>query len=72
VPRGVNLEDPKVAHPILYALDQDLNILWSSSQTQLNAGGKYMTPAFARGTVFVGTDRIQAFGLFRQLPVNRR
>src|SRR5258708_13622136 len=30
---------------------------------QLNVGGKYNAPAFARGTVFVGTDRIQAFGL---------
>jgi hypothetical protein len=66
VPRTVNLLDPYVGHPILYALDQNLNILWNSSQTQLNAGGKYMIPAFARGTVFVGTDRIQAFGLVPQ------
>ena len=66
VPRAVNLLDPNVAHPILYALDQNLNILWNSSQTQLDAGGKYMIPAFARGTVFVGTDRIQAFGVVPQ------
>ena len=66
VPRSVNLLDPNVAHPILYALDQNLNILWNSTQTQLNAGGKYMIPAFSRGTVFVGTDRIQAFGLMPQ------
>ncbi len=66
VPRSVNLLDPNVAHPILYALDQNLNILWNSTQTQLNAGGKYMIPAFARGTVFVGTDRIQAFGIVPQ------
>jgi hypothetical protein len=66
VPRAVNLLDPNVAHPILYALDQNLNILWNSTQTQLDAGGKYMIPAFARGTVFVGTDSIQAFGLVPQ------
>jgi hypothetical protein len=54
-------------HPILYALDQNLNILWNSTQMQLNAGGKYMTPVSARGTVFVGTDRVQAFGLTTQV-----
>jgi Malectin domain/Malectin-like domain len=58
---------PNTPHPILYAFDQDLNILWNSTQMQLNAGGKYMTPVFARGTVFVGTDRIQAFGLGSQV-----
>ena len=55
------------AHPILYALDQNLNILWNSTQMQLNGGGKYMTPVSARGTVFVGTDRVQAFGLTSQV-----
>jgi Malectin domain len=55
------------AHPILYALDQNLNMLWNSTQTQLNAGAKYMTPVFARGTAFVGTDRVQAFGLSSQV-----
>jgi hypothetical protein len=65
--RTVNLLDPNVPHPILYALDQNLNILWNSTQTQLNAGGKYMTPTFARGVAFVGTDRVQAFGLSSQV-----
>src|SRR5260370_10489688 len=37
--------------------------LWSSSYEQLDLGGKYNTIAAARGQVFVGTDRIQAFGL---------
>jgi hypothetical protein len=60
--RSQNLLASNVPHPILYALDQDLNILWNSTQSQLNAGAKYMIPAFAHGTVFVGTDRIQAFG----------
>ncbi len=62
VTRSQNLLSPTVAHPILYALDENLNILWNSTQYQLNASGKYMIPAIARGTVFVGTDRIQAFG----------
>jgi hypothetical protein len=30
---------------------------------QLNVGGKYSTPIVAHGVIFVGTDRIQAFGL---------
>lgn len=63
VPRAVNLLASGTAHPILYALDQNLDILWSSTQAQLDGGAKYMEPAVARGTVFVGTDRIQAFGL---------
>jgi hypothetical protein len=29
----------------------------------LHTSGKYNQPVTARGTVFVGTDRIQAFGL---------
>jgi hypothetical protein len=29
----------------------------------LNVGGKYNSPATAHGVVFVGTDRIQAFGM---------
>jgi len=57
-----------VPHPVLYAVDAlTMNLLWSSTQDQtqdqLNVGGKYNTVAIARGVVFVGTDRIQAFGL---------
>jgi hypothetical protein len=63
VPRTINLLNPDVAHPILYAFDSDLNLLWNTTQAQLNAGGKYMIPAFGGGQVFVGTDRIQAFGI---------
>jgi hypothetical protein len=65
--RTANLLDPNAPHPILYAFDQDLNILWNSTQSQLNLGGKYMTPVFARGVAFVGTDRVQAFGLSSQV-----
>jgi hypothetical protein len=53
-----------VHHPVLYAIDATtMNLLWSSTPDQLNVGGKYNTVAVARGTVFVGTDRIEAFGL---------
>ena len=40
-----------------------LKLLWKSAPGQLHASGKYNEPTIARGTVFVGTDRIQAFGL---------
>ena len=60
---------PNAAHPILYALDPvTLKALWSSTPAMLNVGGKYNTPGFGGGMVFVGTDRIQAFGL----PPRRR
>jgi hypothetical protein len=50
--------------PTLYAYDAlTLKPLWSSAYEQLDLGGKYNTIADARGNVFVGTDRIQAFGL---------
>lgn len=48
--------------PVLYALDaMTLRRLWSSDAGQLQTSGKYNEPTIARGTVFVGTDRIQAF-----------
>jgi outer membrane protein assembly factor BamB len=53
-----------VPHPVLYAIDAtSMSLLWKSTADQLNVGGKYNTVAVARGVVFVGTDRIQAFGL---------
>jgi outer membrane protein assembly factor BamB len=58
------LVGPNVPHPILYAIDATtLKVLWSSTPSQLQVGGKYSHPTIARGVVFVGTDRIQAFGL---------
>jgi hypothetical protein len=69
VPRGALLSDPNAAHPILYALDPvTLKALWTSTPQMLNVGGKYNTPAFGGGRVFVGTDRIQAFGLTGTAP----
>jgi hypothetical protein len=71
VPRGASLADPHAAHPILYALDPvTLQPLWTSTPEMLNVGGKYNTPAFGRGRVFVGTDRIQAFGLAERRKKN--
>jgi hypothetical protein len=64
VTRVTPLTGEGVPHPILYALDpQDLHALWISTPEMLNVGGKYNAPAFGRGMVFVGTDRIQAFGV---------
>jgi hypothetical protein len=64
VTRGQSLVGSNVPHPILYALDAlTLKVLWSSTAEQLDVGGKYNAPAMAHGTVFVGTDSIQAFGL---------
>ncbi|PYM36813.1 MAG: hypothetical protein DME17_09350, partial [Candidatus Rokuibacteriota bacterium] len=40
-----------------------MRLIWQSSSSELNVGGKYNTVAVGRGVVFVGTDRIQAFGL---------
>lgn len=63
VTRVTPLAGAEVPHPILYALDSEtLHALWVSTPEMLNVGGKYNTPAFGRGMVFVGTDRIQAFG----------
>ena len=64
VTRSASLVGPDVPHPILYALEAaTLQVLWSSTPSMLHVGGKYNTPGFGRGMVFVGTDRIQAFGL---------
>jgi hypothetical protein len=50
--------------PTLYAYDAlTMQPLWSSAYEQLDQGGKYNTITAARGEVFVGNDRIQAFGL---------
>jgi hypothetical protein len=64
VGRSASLTLSNTPHPILYALDPvTLKPLWTSTPAMLNVGGKYNTPAFGSGRVFVGTDRIHAFGL---------
>lgn len=62
--RSDSLRGAGVPHPILYALDAStLKVLWHSTPDQLQVSGKYNQPTVAHDTVFVGTDRIQAFGL---------
>lgn len=71
VTRGQSLVGTTVPHPVLYALDPfTLKTLWATTPSMLNVGGKYATPAFAPGMVFVGTDRIQAFGLEANRPAH--
>lgn len=63
-PRLASLLDPSTPHPVLYAVDAaTLRLLWRSVDGELDLGGKYNTPAVVHGQVFVGTDRIQAYGL---------
>jgi hypothetical protein len=62
-PRTARLTDSAGVRPVLYAFDgMTLELLWHSTDTELQTGGKYNEPVTARGTVFVGTDRIVAFG----------
>jgi hypothetical protein len=62
--RSASLVGSGVPHPVLYALDAStLQLLWNSNSSQLNVGGKYNHATIANGVVFVGTDRIQAFGI---------
>jgi hypothetical protein len=63
-PRTAALYGADAPQPVLYALDaQTLQLLWKSAPGQLGTSGKYNEPIVSRGIVFVGTDRIQAFGL---------
>ncbi|MGQ0383865.1 MAG: c-type cytochrome [Gammaproteobacteria bacterium] len=62
--RSALLAGPDPPSPLLYAFDAlTLAQLWRSAPGELHPSGKYNEPAFARGRVFTGTDRIQAFGL---------
>lgn len=63
-PRSSSLYGPEAPRPVLYAFDADsLRLLWQSAPGELHTSGKYNEPTVADGMVFVGTDRIQAFGL---------
>ena len=62
--RTASLAGNDAPRPVLYAFDaMTLKLLWRSRPGELHTSGKYNEPAVARGSVFVGTDRIQAFGL---------
>jgi hypothetical protein len=71
VMRTDSLTSPTAIHPTLYAYNAlTLQPLWSSAHNELNVGGKYDSPTIARGTVFFGTDRIQAYGLTNDTVVD--
>ena len=62
--RSAPLVGAGAPRPVLYALDAlNFRLLWNSPPGELFTSGKYNEPLIAGGTVFVGTDRIQAFGL---------
>jgi mono/diheme cytochrome c family protein len=62
--RSALLDGASAPRPRLYAIDgRTMKPLWASPPDELFTSGKYNEPAIARGTVFVGTDRIQAYGL---------
>jgi hypothetical protein len=66
-PRSASMYGADAPQPVLYAVDAGtLELLWRSAPGALQPGGKYNEPVIANGTVFVGTDRIQAFGLRRR------
>ena len=63
-PRTARLAGEGATQPVLYAFDAaTLRLVWRSRPGELRTSGKYNEPVVARGRVFVGTDRIQAFGL---------
>ncbi len=62
--RSTRLTGPKAPQPVLYAIDpMSLKVIWKSTVGLLQASGKYNSPTIADGTVYVGTDRIVAFGI---------
>jgi outer membrane protein assembly factor BamB len=62
-PRSALLTGPKAPQPVLYAVDPStLKVIWKTDPGLLHASGKYSSPTIADGDVFVGTDRIVAFG----------
>ena len=63
-PRSALLSGADAPRPVLYALDAGtLDVLWRSAPGELFTSGKYNEPAFGGGQVYVGTDRIQTFGI---------
>jgi hypothetical protein len=62
--RSAVLTGPKAPSPVLYAIEpKTLQLLWKSDPGTLPTSGKYNSPTIANGTVYVGTNRIVAFGM---------
>jgi hypothetical protein len=69
IDRSGPLTATTAAHPTLYAIDGlTLRVLFASTSSQLQVGGKYYHPIAARGVLFIGTDRLAAFGLSSSVP----
>ena len=63
-PRSALLTGPRAPQPILYAIDPNtLKVIWKTDPGLLQASGKYNSPTIADGNVYVGTDRVVAFGI---------
>ena len=63
-PRTTSLYGASAPAPVLYAIDaRTFALLWRSAAGELHTSGKYNEPVVVDGAVYVGTDRIQAFGL---------
>ena len=61
--RSAILTGPKAPQPVLYAIDPNtLKVIWKTDPGLLQASGKYNSPTIADGNVYIGTDRIVAFG----------
>ncbi len=62
--RTAALVGPDSPQPVLFAVDPlSLKVLWKTEVGELDTSGKYNSPTIARGMVFIGTNRIVAFGL---------
>lgn len=62
--RTASLYGPNAPLAMLYAFDAtNLKLLWKTAPGQLGVTGKYNEPTVVNGVAYVGTDRIQAFGL---------
>ena len=62
IPRGQSLRG--TSQPFFLAVDPTtMKVLFQSAPGQLNEGGKYNSPLVVDGTVFIASDRLQAFGL---------
>lgn len=62
--RSAILTGPKAPSPVLYAIEpKTLRLLWKTDPGSLQTSGKYNSPTIAAGTVYVGTNRIVAFGM---------
>lgn len=62
--RSASLTGDDAPKPVLYAVDaKTLKLIWKTDPGELQASGKYNSPIAADGRIYVGTDRIVAFGL---------